>query len=33
MSARYSRIGRVVGKSGVPELLYRTAHDFGGNFT
>ena len=32
MSAKYTRLGQLKGKFGVPEREYLTARDFGGNF-
>ena len=32
MSAKYTRLGQVEGKFGVPVREYLTACDFGGNF-
>ena len=33
MSAKYTRLGQLEGRFGVPAREYLTAHDFGGNFT
>ena len=33
MSARYTSLGQLEGKFGVPAREYLTARDFGGNFT
>ena len=33
MSAIYTRLGKLVGKFGVPARYYLTAHTFGRNFT
>ena len=33
MSAKYTRLGQLKGKFGVPARENLTAHDFGGNFT
>ena len=33
MPAKYTRLGQLKGKFGVPAREYLTARDFGGNFT
>ena len=33
MFAKYTRLGQLEGKFGVPTREYHTARDFGGNFT
>ena len=33
MSAKYTRLGQLKGKFGVPAREYLTARDFAGNFT
>ena len=33
MSAKYTRLGQLKAKFGVPAREYLTARDFGGNFT